>query len=131
MTYRASWAGAEYEAAPQLREGRVWMRLRRTSPADGFERLEDDLYVRAVPAAECAWVRHVITVCMWRGAPFWVYAEREDELLVEYIGAQFTVARELDLDRIDRGVHRLWVRRAEVCELQEVAVDVANRLYTR
>ncbi len=126
MTYRASWAGAEYEAAPQLREDGVWMRLRRTSPADGFERLEDDLYVRAVPAAECAWVRHVITVCVWRDAPFRVCAQREDELLVEYLGAQVTVAGELDLDRIDRGVHRLWVRRAEVGELQELTVDVGD-----
>lgn len=103
------------------------MRLRRSSPAEGFERLEDDLYVRAVPAAECAWVRHVIIVCMWRSAPFRVCAERQDELLVEYIGAQVTVAKALDLDRIDRGVHRLWVRRSEVSELQELPVDVDNR----
>lgn len=126
MTYRARWSGAEYEAAPELRVDGLWMRLRRGSPADGFERLEDGLYVRAVPAAECAWVRHVITVCVWRGAPFRVCARREDELLVEYLGAQVTVARELDLDRIDRGVHRLWVRVDEVSELQELAVDVVN-----
>ncbi|MET7461661.1 hypothetical protein [Nonomuraea sp. NPDC005501] len=127
MTYLACWAGAVFEAAPQLGEGGLWMRLRSTSPADGFERLEDGLYVHAVPAAECAWVRHVITVCMWRGAPFLVCAEREDELLVEYVGAHVTVARELDLDRIDRGVHRLWVRRAEVSELQELAVEIDNK----
>lgn len=127
MTYRACWAGAVYEAAPQLGEGGLWMRLRSTSPGDGFERLEDDLYVRVVPAAECAWVRHVITVCVWRGAPFRVCAEREEELLVEYVGAQLTEAKRLDLDRMDRGVHRLWVPRAEVTELQELLVDVDNR----
>ncbi|MBN6056463.1 hypothetical protein JYK22_31335 [Nonomuraea sp. RK-328] len=127
MTYRACWAGAVYEAAPQLGGDGLWMRLRSASPADGFERLEDGLYVRVVPAAECAWVHHAITVCMWRGAPFRVCGEREDELLVEYVGARVTVARELDLDRIDRGVHRLWVRRSEVTELQELAVEIDNK----
>ncbi|GAA3118777.1 hypothetical protein [Nonomuraea salmonea] len=47
-----------------------------------------------------------------------------DKVLIEYVGAQVTVARELDLDRIDRGVHRLWVPRAEVAEVQELPVDV-------
>ncbi|MEV4470063.1 hypothetical protein [Nonomuraea sp. NPDC049504] len=124
MSYRASWRGAVYDAAPQLLEDGLWIRLRRASPAAGFERLADDLYVRPVPAAECAWVRHVITVCTWRDAPFRLCAQRGDKVLIEYVGAQVTVAKELDLDRIDRGVHRLWVPRAEVAEVQELPVDV-------
>ena len=90
------------------------MRLRRSSPAEGFERLEDDLYVRAVPAAECAWVRHVIIVCMWRSAPFRVCAERQDELLVEYIGDDTTAfndpvrGEELSTAMYDQGAEIIY-----------------------
>jgi hypothetical protein len=107
--YRARWAGREYDALPELREGRWWMRL-----PGGQE----------VPAADCAGVWSVSTVCEWSGAPFHVHDEREGELLLEYTGGRTPVAGRLGLERIDRGVHRTWVPREEVADLGESATAI-------
>jgi hypothetical protein len=122
MTYRARWHGAAYDASPELRSGRLWMRLRSGDPAPGFEKVGSDRYVRAVPADECEAVCFVTTVCRWRDAPFRVHDRRDGELLLEYTGGQVTVARSLGLERVERGVHRRWVPRDEVTELREHTV---------
>jgi hypothetical protein len=124
MTYRARWHGAEYDASPEQRSGRLWMRLRSTTPDPGFEEVRSDRHVRAVPADECEAVCFVTTVCRWRDAPFRVHDQREDALLLEYTGGQVTVARSLGLERAERGVHRRWVPRDEVTELREHSVSL-------
>ncbi|MCF6467764.1 hypothetical protein FAF44_04975 [Nonomuraea sp. MG754425] len=125
--YRARWAGADHEASPDLIDGVLWMRLYGPAPGDGFERVTDGRFVRAVPAADCSAIWHVTTVCEWRGAPFLVHRAREAELLVEYLGADAVRAAALGLERVERGVYRLWVRRAEVTALREQAVPLVNR----
>jgi hypothetical protein len=126
MTYRARWRGTDYDASPELRFGRLWMRLRSGDPAPGFDEVRSDRYVRAVPADECEAVCFVTTVCRWRDAPFRVHDRRDDELLLEYTGGHVTVARSLGLERVERGVHRRWVPRAEVTELREHTVPLAE-----
>ncbi|MGI5225447.1 hypothetical protein [Actinoallomurus sp. CA-142502] len=119
MTYRARWHDADYDASPELRSGRLWMRLRSAEPAPGFEEVRPSRYVRAVPADECAMACSVAVVCRWRGAPFRVHDQREGELLLEYTGGRVTVAQSLGLDRVERGVYRRWVARDEVSDLAE------------
>jgi hypothetical protein len=122
VTYRALWHGAEYDASPEQRSGRLWMRLRSATPAPGFEEVRPGRYIRAVPADECETVCFVTTVCRWRDEPFRVHDQREDALLLEYTGGHVTVARSLGLERVERGVHRLWVSLDEVAELREHTV---------
>ncbi|MFI6290923.1 hypothetical protein ACIBEJ_05020 [Nonomuraea sp. NPDC050790] len=122
--YRARWAGADHEAAPDLVSGALWMRLYAPAPAEGFDQVRPGRFVRAVPAAECSAIWHVTTVCEWRGAPFLVHAERESELLVEYTGGDARHAAALGLERVERGVYRAWVAREEVSALGEKAVEV-------
>jgi hypothetical protein len=129
MTYRARWRGADYDASPELRSGRLWMRLRSGAPASGFAEVRAGLHVRAVPADECEAVSFVTTVCRWRGEPFRVHDQREDALLLEYTGGHVTVARSLGLERVERGVHRRWVPRDEVAELCEHAVPLGARTH--
>lgn len=117
--YRARWGGVDYEAAPDLVEGRLWMRLYASVPADGFARVAPDRFVRVVPAADCSAIWLVTTVCEWRGAPFSVVTAREADLLVEYAGDDARRAVALGLERIERGVYRAWVRRDEVAALGE------------
>jgi hypothetical protein len=124
MTYRARWGDADYDASPELRSGRLWMRLRSAAPAPEFEEVRPGRYVRAVPADECAAVWFVSLVCRWRGAPFRVHDRRDGELLLEYTGGRVTVAQSLGLDRVERGVYRRWVSRDEVTELREHAVPL-------
>ncbi|MEU1387750.1 MULTISPECIES: hypothetical protein [unclassified Nonomuraea] len=129
-SYRARWAETEYEASPDLVEGRVFMRLYATTPADGFDEVAPGRYVRAVPATDCSAVWHVRTVCEWRGAPFLVHGERETaqetELLIEYTGGNAPQAASLGLERVERGVYRGWVKRDEVSELSEEAVVIVS-----
>jgi hypothetical protein len=123
-SYRVRWRGAEFEASPHPRPDRLWMRLRSSEPADGFEELVPGRFVRPVPAEECEAVFFVTMVGEWRGATCQVHGEREGELLVQYTGGLLPVARELGLWRIERGVHRGWVPRHEVLELHEHAVPL-------
>ncbi|WP_405140141.1 hypothetical protein OG589_25095 [Sphaerisporangium sp. NBC_01403] len=123
-SYRARWRGAEYEASPEPRSDRVWMRLRGSGPGEGFEELAPGRFVRPVPADECEAVFFVTTVGDWRGAPCLVRDERDGELLVEYTGGRMPVARELGFERVERGVHRAWVPRDEVTGLHEQAVPL-------
>ncbi|WP_211370770.1 hypothetical protein [Nonomuraea turkmeniaca] len=118
-SYRACWAGTDYEATPDLYEGQVWMRLRSKVPAEGFEQVEHGLYVHAVPAGECMAITFVTTVCQWQGEPFQVHGQRDDKLLIEYTGGRTTVALRLGLERVERGVYRQWVLRDEVSDLTE------------
>ncbi|MFI7416747.1 hypothetical protein [Nonomuraea sp. NPDC049684] len=125
-SYRARWDGTDYEASAELVDGRLFMRLYAPVPADGFEEAAPGRFVRAVPAAGCAAIWHVTTVCEWRGASFLVLAEREAELLVEYTGGNASHAAGLGLERIERGVYRAWVRREEVSALGEKAVMIGG-----
>ncbi|WP_248961050.1 hypothetical protein [Sphaerisporangium perillae] len=122
--YRARLRGIEYEASPDPRPGGLWMRLRSPEPADGFEQVAPGRFVRPVPAEECEAVVFVTTAGEWRGAPCHVHAERDGELLVEYTGGLLPVARELGMERVERGVHRAWVPRDEVLGLHEHVVPV-------
>ncbi|MFI9550161.1 hypothetical protein [Nonomuraea endophytica] len=126
QAYRARWSGADYEAAAELLSGVLWMRLYGSAPADGFEQVRPGRFVRAVPAAECSAIWHVTTVCEWQGAPFLVHTARESELLIEYTGGDARHAVALGLERIERGVYRVWVGRDEVVALGEKVVTVVT-----
>lgn len=121
-SYRARWAGTDYEASPDLVDGRLFVRLYAPAPADGFDEAAPGRHVRVVPAADCAAIWHVTTVCEWRGAPFLVRAARGTKLLIEYTGANAPRATSLGLERVERGVHRVWAERDEVAALTEKAV---------
>ncbi|SDH00777.1 SseB protein N-terminal domain-containing protein [Sinosporangium album] len=110
--YRARWRDGEHDVLPELREGRWWVRL-----GDGT----------AVPAEECEELRFVTAVCEWAGAPFQVVDERDGELLLEYTGGRVSVARDLGLERVDRGVHRRWTAEDEIRGLREHTVTVDFR----
>lgn len=125
-SYRARWNGEEYSAAPHPQPAQLAMRLYRSTPADGFERVADGHFVREVPAAECEAIQFVTTVCEWRGAPFQVHDERGDELLLEYTGGLVPVAQRLGLQRIERGVYRQWVQRSAVRGLRETAAELSQ-----
>lgn len=118
-SYRVLWHGVEYQAAPDYDGEQLRMRLRVSAPADGFDRVADDCYVRPVDAAECREIAFVTTVCTWRGEPCQVHDERGDELLLEYTGGRAPTARALGLERIERGVYRGWVSRSELRDVRE------------
>ncbi|MEU6425900.1 SseB family protein [Microbispora sp. NPDC046973] len=120
-SYRARWRGAEFAANPDAGHDGLLIRLLGEGPGDGFEERAPGRFVRPVPAEECEAVFHVTRVCEWRGAPCLVRDERAGELLLEYTGGRVPVARALGMERIERGVHRRWVARAEVSELREHA----------
>jgi hypothetical protein len=122
--YRARWRGADYPASPEPHSLELWVRLRSPEPADGFEEVEPGCHVRPVPAAECEALHFVTTECGWRGERFQVQDERDGLLLLEYLGGSALAAVELGLERIERGVYRLWVPRAEVTDLAERAVSL-------
>ncbi|NUP04161.1 MAG: hypothetical protein HOW59_40165 [Nonomuraea sp.] len=124
--YRARWQGADYVAAPEPHALELWVRLRSPVPADGFEEVEPGCHVRTVPVAECAALQFVTTECLWRGEPFQVHDEREGLLLLEYLGGSAPAALALGLERVERGVYRSWVPRAEVADLRERAVNAVN-----
>ncbi|MFC4584710.1 hypothetical protein [Sphaerisporangium corydalis] len=123
-SYRARWRGADYEASAEPRADGLWMRLRVTAPAEGFDEVAPGRHVRPVRAEECEAVLFVTMTGRWRGAECQVHDEREGELLVEYTGGRLPVARELGLERVERGVHRAWVPRHEVVDLREHAVPL-------
>ncbi|NJP91730.1 hypothetical protein HCN51_20085 [Nonomuraea sp. FMUSA5-5] len=123
-SYRARWRGADYPASPEPHALELWVRLRSAEPLDGFEEVEPGCHVRTVPVTECEWLRFVTVVCRWRGEPFQVHAERDGLLLLEYLGASVHTARELGLERVERGVWRAWAPRGEVAELREEAVPI-------
>jgi hypothetical protein len=124
--YRARWRGDEYPAAPEPQPDQLFIRLYRERPADGFDEIEPERYVRAVPAAECEAVVHLSLVCEWRGAPFLVCAERDEDLLLEYTGGLAPVATRLGMQRAERGVYRKWVPRTEVRALREYAAMLSQ-----
>ncbi|MEU7910631.1 SseB family protein [Microbispora bryophytorum] len=120
-SYRARWRGADFPASPDPGHDGLLIRLLGDGPADGFEERSPGRFVRPVPAGECEAVFHVTRVCEWRGAPCLVRDERDGELLLEYTGGRLPVARALGMERIERGVHRRWVARAEASGLHEHA----------
>ncbi|MET9342252.1 hypothetical protein [Nonomuraea sp. NPDC003804] len=122
--YRARWRGADYPASPEASALEVWLRLRREDPAEGFTEVEQGCHVMTVPAAECEAVWFVTTVCTWRGTEFMVLAERDGEVLLEYLGGSAPEAVALGMERVERGVYRRWVTRDDVGELQERAVPL-------
>jgi hypothetical protein len=125
-SYRARWHGDDYEAGVDPRPDQLWVRLYASSPAAGFDEVETGRHVRVVPAAECEVIVYVTVVCEWRGAPFQVQGEADRELLVEYTGGLLHVAQRLELQRIERGVYRTWVPRAEVRGMREHAVVLSR-----
>ncbi|GAA2299926.1 hypothetical protein GCM10010149_56130 [Nonomuraea roseoviolacea subsp. roseoviolacea] len=122
--YRARWRGAVYVAAPEPHSLELWIRLRSSEPVAGFEQVEPGCHVRTVPAAECDGLEFVSTVCRWRGERFDVHDERDGLLLLEYLGGSALTARALGLERVERGVYRLWVPAAEVTDLHEQPVPL-------
>jgi hypothetical protein len=124
--YQARWSGTDYHASPELRPDGLWLRLRGAAPAEGFAEAAPGRWVRPVPAAECEQVSYVSTVCEWSGAPFVVLADRDGEVLLEYVGGQVPVAVRLGLERIERGVYRRWVPRDEVTDLRENVTRITS-----
>ncbi|MFI6389381.1 hypothetical protein [Nonomuraea sp. NPDC050540] len=122
--YRARWRGADYPASPDATALEVWVRLRRDEPAEGFTEVEPGCHVRIVPAAECEALWAVFTVCAWGGREFLVRDEREDALLLEYLGGSAPEALALGMERAERGVYRRWVSRAETGKPSEQALDI-------
>ncbi|MGW5261232.1 SseB family protein [Microbispora sp. NPDC004025] len=120
-SYRARWRGADHPAIPDPGHDGLLIRLLSDEPADGFEERAPGRFVRPVPAGECEAVFHVTRRCEWRGAPCLIRDERAGELLLEYTGGRLPVARALGMERIERGVHRRWVARAEAGEPREHA----------
>lgn len=116
--YVADWRGEEYEASPDGDD----VRLYRALPAEGFEEITSDRYVRVVPAAEVTRLAYVSTHCTWRGEPFLVLGEHDGWLRVEYAGGSAQVAERLGLETFDRGVHQAWAPRGEVTGPAEKAV---------
>lgn len=127
--YHARWRGTGFPANPDPGYDGLRIRLLGDRPAEGFEERAPGLFVRSVPAEECEAVVHVTRVCEWRGAPCVVRDERAGELLLEYTGGRLPVARALGMERIERGVHRRWVARAEVSGLREHAEPLDLGLY--
>jgi hypothetical protein len=125
-TYRARWHGDEYVAGPAPEPDQLWLHLYRDQPAPGFDEVGPGRYVRAVSASDCDAVLYVTMVCEWQGAPFQVQDENDDDLLVEYTGGLVPVAQRLHLQRIERGVYRAWVPRAEVRALRENVVVLSQ-----
>ena len=125
-SYRVRWRGDEYVAGVDPRPDELWIRLYASSPADGFDEIEPGRHVRAVPAADCDVVRYVTVVCEWRGAPFQVQDEADRDVFVEYTGGLLHIAQRLQLQRIERGVYRTWVPRAEVRAMREEAVVLSQ-----
>ncbi|MEV0146447.1 MULTISPECIES: hypothetical protein [unclassified Nonomuraea] len=126
--YRARWQGVDYVASPEPHALELWVRLRSPEPADGFEEVEPGCHVRTVPVTECDGLEFVTTVCRWRGERFHVHDERDGLVLLEYLGGSVLTARALGLERVERGVYRLWVPRAEVIDFREEAtpLDTGN-----
>ncbi|GAA4967289.1 hypothetical protein HD597_003825 [Nonomuraea thailandensis] len=122
--YRARWRGADYPASPEPHALELWVRLRSGEPLDGFEEVEPGCHVRTVPVTECDWLHVVTVVCRWRGEWFQVHGERDGLLLLEYLGGSVLTARELGLERVERGVWRAWAPRPEVTELREDVVPI-------
>lgn len=125
-SYRARWRGDEYDAGADPRPDQLWMRLYASSPAVGFDEIGPGRHVRVVPAADCEVILYVTVVCEWRGAPFQVQGEANRDLLLEYVGGLLPVARRLQLQRIERGVYRTWVPRAEVRAMREHTVVLSQ-----
>ncbi|MFI9597151.1 hypothetical protein [Nonomuraea sp. NPDC052265] len=123
--YRAHWQGSGYAASPEPHALELWVRLRTTDPADGFEEVEPGCHVRTVPVAECASLEFVTTECTWRDERFQVHDERDGLLLLEYLGGSAPAALALGLERVERGVYRAWVPRAEIAELREEVVVIS------
>lgn len=122
--YHARWKGQNYRAAVYPQPEQLLVRLYRSTPADGFDEIQSGRYVRVVSVDECDEIRFVTVECEWRGAPFHLHDERDDDLLLEYIGGEAPVARRLDLERVEFGVYRGWVPRAQITALQEISVRV-------
>ncbi|GAA3567621.1 hypothetical protein GCM10022419_055540 [Nonomuraea rosea] len=122
--YRARWQGSDYVASPEPHALELWVRLRSPDPADGFEEVEPGCHVRTVPAAECSALHFVTTECSWRGERFQVHDERDGRLLIEYLGGSAPAALELGLERVERGVYRIWAPREEITEMAERAVSL-------
>lgn len=120
--YRVRWQGVEFEGSPDFDGDQFWMRLRHPAPADGFEEVAPGCHVRPVPASECDEIAFVTTVCEWRGQTCQVHDERDDQLLLEYTGGSAVLARDLGLERRERGVYRRWVARSEVMDMRENVV---------
>ena len=125
--YRARWRGADHPASPEPHALELFVRLRSDVPLDGFEEVEPGCHVRSVPAPECEWLHLVDVVCTWRDEPFRVHDADGERLLLEYLGGSAVRARELGLERAERGVYRLWVPRPEVRDLREEAVPLPLR----
>lgn len=123
-SYRVRLEGTEYLASAEPRPDGLWMRVRRSTPADGFEQVVDGLYVQPVRAEDCTAVVFVTTTGQWRGAMVQVHDERQvdesgEQLLIEYVGGSAPEARSLGLERFEPGVYRGWVDRIEVRGIRE------------
>jgi hypothetical protein len=116
--YVARWRGTEYEASPDGEQ----VRLYRPTPADGFDRVRDDRYVKVVSISEVDRLSYVRTGCTWQGQPFIVLAQHDSWLRVEYTGGKAPVARSLGLEEFEFGVYQGWAPAAEVRELHEFYV---------
>ncbi|MFE3451282.1 hypothetical protein ACFXJ8_20395 [Nonomuraea sp. NPDC059194] len=123
-TYRARWRGVDYPASPDSSGFELWMRLRREEPSEGFTEVEPGCHVMTVPADDCEAIWFVTTVCTWRGMEFQVHDERDGKLLLEYLGGSAPEAVALGMERIERGVYRRWVPRAQVDDLRESSVPL-------
>jgi hypothetical protein len=114
--YVAHWRGADYEANPGA-DGEI--RLYSTEPVEGFEEALPGRFIRVVRGDEVENLRYVRSRCNWRGEPFVVIGEHDDWVRVEYVGGRAPVAAQLELERVDIGVHQTWVPREELQDIYE------------
>jgi SseB protein N-terminal domain len=124
--------GEERRAALGWEPDRWWsFRARRDGAEEpvALEAWDDQVEVvfedgTRTPAARCEQVAFVTTVGEFRGQPCLVQDRRGYELLVEYTGGRADVARELGMERVERGVHRAWVPRAALRDQREHRVPL-------
>ncbi|MGA8112310.1 MAG: hypothetical protein WCA46_01470 [Actinocatenispora sp.] len=107
--YYARWRDDEYEASPD--GDRV--RLYTSEPANGFERISQNRYLRVVPRPDVTDLGYQTRRCMWRDQPFQVIGEHGQWLRLEYLG-ELPAPEDLGLSSFDRDVYQVWARSAEV-----------------
>lgn len=117
--YRARWKGEEYLAFPHVDQDGDYVRIHSATGGPGFAPTESGGYVRPVPLGACDVVLFVTMVCSWRTIECQVLDERDEDLLLQFVGGSTPQARSAGFDRIERGVYRRWVGREEIRGLRE------------
>lgn len=117
--YVASWRGDLFEASPTLENGRLYVRIYSSSARAGFDEAASQRYVKVVSPKDLDRLSYVTRICQWQGQPCRIVSRNDaNEILLEYLGGQTPVAERLRMNRIERGVYRIWVPEDTVAQIQ-------------